>query len=250
MAREAPPRDNVAYVKLKGTKKNETPEFIFKEKVDGQKTESKSTFLSGVIKKIEPTKYEWPEDSGKWVYGFKIEMQDENHKYLVGLSYTWMSRGILNCLANNELSGEVSFEVEPCEPGGDGYPKCWVNVGDQTCKWKWKFKELSAMVDYSTDTGDYTKLNEFLDNVIIEEISPKYEEWYNRMSKDGNFATAQEEEEDPILEEVKKNQEEEANDSEEIPQHEGTNAYDPENAAPPQEEEPAPVEEENDDLPF
>lgn len=247
MAREAPERNNITFVSLKRTKKNEIPVLIYKEKINGQKVESESTFLSGAISKIISSSYEWPEGSGKMVYGYKIFMQDKDHKYSFGLAWTWMSRGILNCLANNEIPGEVSFEVQPSEQGGDGYPKCWVNVGGETCKWKWKFKELQDMIDYSSDDADYVKLDEFLDDAIVRDISPKYEEWFARMSKDGMFAGGPvEEEKDELLEAVK---ESEAKSEEEtdIPQHPGSSAYE-------KSEESAPdlpvVEEENDDLPF
>lgn len=259
MAREAPARNKVVYVKLKGTKQNETPEFIFREKKGADFEESKSNFVSGVIKSIEPASYQWPKDSGKWVFGFKIVMQDENESYSISLSYTWMSRTILNCLANIDNPGMISFEVFAGAKDSDGYPSVFVNVDEENCKWAWKFKELQEKVAYNNDVANYTELNEFFDMVITDTLQPKFSEWYNRMCVNGNFPAALSknkpvaEEPNALDEAVKEQMESEhtvgkstkASDvdvSSQLPdKHEGEAAYEP----------PAAVEEEPvDDLPF
>lgn len=251
MARQAPERNNVSYVKLKRTKQNEVPEFIFKDKVGADYEETKGTFISGVISKIETVNYEWPENSGKMVHGYKMHMQDKDEKYILGLSYTWMSRGILNALANIETPGMISIEVLPSKKDGDGYPSAFVNNDEDNCKWLWPFKELQDMVSYATDSADFSKLNEFLDKQIIENIGPKFEEAFKRMSVDGNFPAAayrsgERTEPDPLLDEVTEKMEE-SGELEQKTEHEGSTAYIGE--APKALETP-PVQEQEDDLPF
>lgn len=254
MARQAPERDHVAYVKLKGTKQNEIPQFIFTEKVGTEMKESKSDYISGVIREIKPASYEWPKDSGKWVHGFKIKMKDKDENYELSLSYTWTSRTILNCLANIDHPGMVSIQVEPGGKDDNGYPSVFVNVDKEKVSWKWKFKELQEKVTYVGDNADYSQLNAFFDDVITQVLNPKFSDVFNRMVKDGNFpASSYKEETDPLQEAVQEQMEirgadqsvkaKDIDTSSELPkQHEGEAVYESslsENPPPP-----------DDDLPF
>ena len=233
------------FVRLKGTKKGESPIFIVKD-ADTKKIINEGNQLSGAIKDIKPHTYEY---EGKKVRGYKMEIVDGDETFLIGLSYTTFSRTILNCLSTVEKAGYVAIKVKEAGDGDNGYPSIFVDMDGIHLKWKWKFADLDKLVDRSGESPNYIKLDKSMDEVISETLGPLFRNSFNQVVSAGP-AIVQTEVHDEVLD---KREEEEHVDqsirredidvSSEMPEGAGKTAEEP------VQEEP-PIGEEQDDLPF
>lgn len=196
------PKRNLCFVHLKGTKPGEDPVFMCKDSQTEGVTSGDT--VAGIIKDIKPYQYEWPKESGKMVSGFKMEMVDKEGISSCSFSYTYTTRTIINCLATIEHPGKIYITVQK---GKDNeYPSIYVSVDEENCKWQWKFKELEKLVDRSSGQGDYTKIDAFMDKVIIEKIRPMFAGSFEALSKELLGVDVTADNKDEILEEVEKQQ--------------------------------------------
>lgn len=157
----------VFYVRLKGTKKGETPQFIVRRASD-KKVIGEGNELSGVIKELKPHSYE---HEGKTVRGFKMTVIDGEETYLCGFSYTMFSRTILNRLATVEKPGRVRITTR----GNDGdYPDIFLAMDEVNLKGRWKYKKMDELVDRSGENANYAKLDGAMDKLISDTLGPLF----------------------------------------------------------------------------
>ena len=177
---------NIFYVKLKGTKQKESPQFIVTD-ADTKEEVATGNELSGIIKDIRPHTYEYQGDT---VRGFKMELEDADGSYLAGFSYTMFSRTILNCLSTVTLPGVMKINVKPAGDADDGYPKIFLSMDEITLKWKYKFAELNEKVVRDGKNADYSALDSFMDQIITEILAPMFSEAYPKLKAQGFVAPA------------------------------------------------------------
>ena len=245
---------NLFYVSLTGTKQGEEPMFVVK---DSRTKEiiNRGEELSGIIKDIKPHQYTY-DKTGKTVRGFKMEVVDNGETYACGFSYTYTSRTIINCLTTVEFPGRVRIEVQKAGPDDNGYPSLFVSMDEQTCKWKWKFKELEDKIERFDGGGvNYDKLYDFFDKVIVEKLGPLFRGAFSGLV---SGPSAKSNETDELLDEVQSNDTKQPDPK---PESESGSIYrkdmntddqmvkiDKED--PGSTEESPPAEEQTDDLPF
>ena len=226
----------IIYVKLQNTKKGKTPSFVYKE----NKVETEGNYLSGYITGLSTSDYEW---EGEKIDTFIIKMVDGSEKYQLEVSYTSMSRAILNYLSTVENPGLIKIKVVEADDK-DSYPSVFVDLDEEHLKWRWKYEKLSELIDGEGKNADYSRLNNFWSDQIENTLDPLFKEAFARMSHHGNFAAPNQV--PPVAAETK---------SEEI-KDESVKAKDLDlSEQHPKQEDPAPtdlpvIEEKSDDLPF
>lgn len=166
--------DDVFYVKAI-TKKDETPRFQVKQKKGTmyETLDIEPSSLSGVLKKIEFSEYEW---EGKQIetVKFNLEKETDGVKQLsiFTSSYTSTLRTIINCLLNyKDPIKNISFILNKNK---DGYNGIILKINSKSADWKYKYEFFKTMIDVEkTRKGDvlyYDKLDAFLKEELIKHI--------------------------------------------------------------------------------
>ena len=154
--------------------------------------------------------------------------------------FSMMSRTMINAFANLEKLGKI--KVSLYTSSSNGKANIWIENNGEKCDWKydWENHQKPLVFEYDKGEGEigknYKKLNDFFTEVLIGEVQP--------LIQAQDLSVGAIPERDELQEAVDKQQQQQQ-------QHEGSNAYQPDSAAPTPASTDLPVvEEESDDLPF
>jgi len=168
------------FVKLEDTKKGKKPKFTYKE----GETVTEGDFLEGYVTDVRPDSYEY---EGKTVPTVVISLVDGKDNYKLEVSYTSMSRTILNAMATIDIYGKVKIKVVQ---GKDGdYNSVFVNVDEAKAQsWKYKYDDLSQYISPSASEGgmaDYSRLDKFFETLVVDVLGPFFKSGYAQAVADG-----------------------------------------------------------------
>jgi len=189
MAYGSPQSEKHIYFALKDTKRGQVPYFEVKKKSDDGYTTERCTFIEGEIMKVTIGGYDYKGTGNqRWVDTYTIEMKDGEEIYKFETSWTSLSRGIINFLANIELPGKIKIQVWSPKPKDDEkksdvYPAVFVTNDGDKVKSKWKYDDLSDLIRTYEGKGgetekDYSKLDKHFMDTVETIVGPMMEQGF------------------------------------------------------------------------
>jgi len=195
---------NALFFKIKT--KNCDPHFEVKKRTDsGYVTLENDTFIEGHLIKVVKSPYKYEGDE---VRAFTLHLKDGEELYVLGCSYTNISRSLINCLANMEFPGKIKLSLY--KKKDSSYAALYVENDGEKVSWKYEYDEWSDLIVVSEGTKgkqhkDFDALDDYFEEILFTEVAPRVSE--------SNTYEAQEASKPPVSKEIQ--QEETESSSEE-----------------------------------
>lgn len=134
------------------------PHFEVTKTIEGQLIKEEAHYLEGELIYIEKDSYIWKK---KKVKTFKFYFKSDE-LYIWQGSYNNVSRSGMNQLLNVEKLGLINIQIYYNNKAG--FPAITIRNNDEKIGWKYDSDYIKSMID----GDDYSKLDEFMENKLME----------------------------------------------------------------------------------
>jgi hypothetical protein len=159
---------NIFYAKIKGLKKEEPSPYIeiSQKGNDGYVILEPCTFIEGWLSSAKVDSYLWEE---KPVRTIELVLEDGIEKYIVQMSYTQLSRSLINSLLGTKDYGKLKISVYTNKAG---YKSIFVENNGEKMAWKHTIEEFKAKTkEIKDEEGEVIKVSyKELDNWLEEQF--------------------------------------------------------------------------------